>query len=343
MIKEVFPNIFQTKIPLPRNPLRHLNAYLIKSAERVLLIDAGLNFPQAFEALRRGLSEAGVEMRRLTDVLFTHYHIDHVGMISRIKDVATGLNLWIHPAERELSRFMAKDFKEFLNATKDFLKASGAPSSYVDNPRDFLPAGFTLKAYEEIAESAHPLSDGQEIDVGGYHFQVLWTPGHSPGHVCLYEPSLKALISGDHVLPTITPHVSQFMADANPLEDYLESLERVERLDAKVVLPAHEEAFTNLRERVKQLKNHHEQRLKEILTLLENGSLTLHSLASKVHWNVSYKDWEHFPPIQKFLALGETLSHLTFLERKGLVKRTMVKQEILYEINEGSNATHRIT
>jgi glyoxylase-like metal-dependent hydrolase (beta-lactamase superfamily II) len=303
----------------------------------VLLIDVGLNFPQAFEALRRGLSEAGVEMRKLTDVLFTHYHIDHVGMIPRIKEASRGLNLWIHPTEKELSRSMTEDFEGLLSATKDFLRTSGAPLSYVDDPRNFLPAGFTLKAYEEIAERARPLSDGQEIDVGSYHFQVLWTPGHSPGHVCLYEPDLKALISGDHVLPTISPHVSQFMADASPLEDYLESLEKVERLDVKVVLPAHEEAFTNLRERVKQLKNHHEQRLKEILTLLKNGSLTVHSLASKVHWNVSYKDWGRFPPFQRYLALRETLSHLTFLERKGLVKRTMVNQEMLYEINEDSN------
>jgi hypothetical protein len=96
-------------------------------------------------------------------------------MILRIKEAPRGLNLWIHPTEKELSRSMTEGFKELLNDMKDFLKASGAPLSYVDNPRDFLPAGFTLKAYEEIAESAYPLSDGQEINVGGYYFQVLWT------------------------------------------------------------------------------------------------------------------------------------------------------------------------
>jgi glyoxylase-like metal-dependent hydrolase (beta-lactamase superfamily II) len=306
----------------------------------VLLVDVGLNFPQAFEALRHGLSEAGVEMQKLTDVLLTHYHIDHVGMIPRIKEASKTLNLWMYSTEKELSKSMIEDFKGFLNDIKNFLKASGAPLPYVDNPRNFLPTGFTLKAYEEIAGRAHPLNDGQEIDAGDYHFQVLWTPGHSPGHVCLYEPNLKALISGDHVLPTITPHVSQptrFMADANPLEDYLKSLERIERLDAKVVLPAHEKTFTNLRERVKQLKNHHEQRLREILALLKNGGSTLYSLASKVHWNVSYRTWDHFPPFQKYLALGETLSHLTFLERKGLVKRIVFNQEVLYEINKDSS------
>jgi len=338
MIKEVFPNIFQIKVPLPHNPLGHLNAYLIKSDERALLIDTGLNFPQAFEALRHGLSEAGVEMQKLTDVLFTHFHIDHIGMIPRIKEASRDLNLWIHFAEKELSKSIMEDFRKYLMDMKAFLKASDAPSSYVDNLQNFHPAFFTPKAYEEIAKTAHSLNDGQEIKVSGYYFQVLWTPGHSPGHICLYEPNLKALISGDHVLPTITPHVSQFMADTNPLEDYLKSLEKVERLSVKVVLPAHEKTFTDLGERVKQLKNHHEQRLKEILTLLKNGSLTPYSLASKVHWNVNYKAWDDFPPFQKYLALGETLSHLTFLEEKGLVKKIVLNQKVLYEINKGMNS-----
>jgi len=100
MIKEAFPNIFQIKVPLPHNPLGHLNAYLIKSDEQVLLVDVGLNFPQAFEALRHGLSEAGVEIQKLTDVLLTHYHIDHVGMIPRIKEASKTLNLWMYSTRR---------------------------------------------------------------------------------------------------------------------------------------------------------------------------------------------------------------------------------------------------
>jgi glyoxylase-like metal-dependent hydrolase (beta-lactamase superfamily II) len=337
MIKEVFPDIFQIKVPLPHNPLGHLNAYLIKSSEKKLLIDTGLNFPEAFEALRHGLSEIGVELQTLTDVLFTHFHIDHIGMIPRIKEASQNLNLWIHHVEKEISRSIVEDFNNYLNSMKSFLGTSDAPAWFANNIQKFHPAFFTPQAYEEIAKIVHSLSDGQEILVGSYCFQVLWTPGHSPGHICLYEPSIEVLISGDHILPTITPHVSQFMADTNPLKDYFKSLKKVEKLNVKVVLPAHEKIFTNLHERVKQLKNHHEQRLKEILFLLKNESLTPYSLASKVHWNVNYKAWNDFPPFQKYLALGETLSHLTFLEEKGLVKRIMFNQKVLYEINKAGD------
>jgi glyoxylase-like metal-dependent hydrolase (beta-lactamase superfamily II) len=333
MIKEVFPDLFRIKVPLPHNSLGHLNAYLVKSDEQTLLIDTGLDFPQAFEAIHKGLSKAGVNKHKLTDILLTHFHIDHIGLIPRIKNSSKSLNLWIHSVEKELSRSIVEDFRKYLSDMKDFLKASDAPSSYADNLQNFHPAFFTPRAYEEIAKDAYPLCDGQEIHAGQYSFQVLWTPGHSPGHICLYEPNLKVLIAGDHVLPTITPHVSQFMVDTNPLEDYLKSLEKVEGLNVKVVLPAHEKPFTDLGGRVRQLKNHHEKRLKEILTLLlKNGSLTPYRLASMVSWNVKYKSWDTFPPFQKYLALGETLSHLTFLEKKGLVKKNVFNQKTLYEL-----------
>lgn len=342
MIKEVFPNIFQINVPLPHNPLGHLNSYLIKSDERTLLIDTGLNFPQAFQSLCHGLSEAGVKPQMLTDILLTHFHVDHVGLVPRFKEISKDSKLWIHRAEAEISRFMMKDFETYIKSTVSFLKSNGAPTSIAFNLQKFHPAFFTPQAYEEIAKKALSLEDGQEISVGDYCFQVLWMPGHSPGHICLYEPSLKALIAGDHVLPTITPHVSQFLENTDPLADYLQSLEKVERFDIEVVLPAHETAFTSLRERVRQLRNHHEQRLKEIVNALGTGSSNPYTLASKVHWNVNYKSWEDFPPFQKYLALGEAVSHLTFLSKKGVVKRVEVNGEFFYEIDNAENFDERI-
>lgn len=337
MINEVFPNLFQIVVPLPNNPLGHLNAYLIKSSGKKLLIDTGLNFPQVFEALRHGLSKVGVKPQMLTDVLITHFHVDHVGVLPLLREVSENLNVWIHEAEKRISQLMVRDFTNYVDHMKNFMKSFDAPSSFADNLPKFHPAFFTPKVYEELAETAQPLNDGQEISVDSYNFQVLWTPGHSPGHICLYEPHLKALISGDHVLPTITPHVSQFMANMNPLDDYLKSLEKVEKLDVKIVLPAHERVFTNLSERVKQLKSHHKQRLNEIMNYLKTGKLTPYNLASKVHWNVNYKSWDNFPLFQKYLALGETLSHLTFLEKRGFVRKVVFDQKIFYEPIEPLN------
>jgi glyoxylase-like metal-dependent hydrolase (beta-lactamase superfamily II) len=332
MIREVFANIFQIKVQLPHSPLGHLNSYLIKSKGTNLLIDTGLNFPQAFQSLHEGISKAGIRLEELTGILLTHFHVDHVGLIPRFKEASENVKLLMHRVEVELSRLMSNEFEGYMESMETFLEAHGAPHSIAMNLQRFHPAFFTPQAYQELAASALPLEDAQKISVGDYNFQVLWTPGHSPGHICLYEPSLKILVSGDHLLPTITPHIAQFMEDMDPLRDYLNSLERTEKLDVEVVLPAHEETFTNHRKRIEQLKDHHKQRLTEIMDGLKAGSLTAYTLASKVHWNVNYKSWEEFPPFQKYLALGETVAHLNLLKQKGLVRRNTVP--ISQELNK---------
>jgi glyoxylase-like metal-dependent hydrolase (beta-lactamase superfamily II) len=333
LIKEVVTNIFQIKVPLPHSPLGHLNSYLIKSDERNLLIDTGLNFPEAFQSLCTGLSEAGTDAAQLTDIFATHFHVDHVGLIPRFIEVAKGVKLLIHQAEADLSKFMSKEFSDYMKRMETFLSENGAPPSIAANLQKFHPAFFTPQAYQELANTKFTVNDNQKISIGNYNFQILWTPGHSPGHTCLYEPALKILLSGDHILPTITPHVAQFMENMDPLTDYLNSLEKIGKLDVKVVLPAHEEIFMNHRERIKQLKEHHRQRLMEIEHALNTGSATAYSLASQVHWNTNCKSWSEFPSFQKYLALGETVAHLNLLEKDGLVEKRRENETIIYRAN----------
>jgi glyoxylase-like metal-dependent hydrolase (beta-lactamase superfamily II) len=324
MTEEILPSIFKIRVPLPHSSLGHLNSYLIKSEEKNLLIDTGLNFPEAFQSLRTGLSEAGLNPEELTEILLTHFHVDHIGLIPRFKEASKNVRLSIHRVEAELSKLMSRQFEQYKESMETFLETNGEPSAIAEKLQRFHPAFFTRQAYQELATSALPLEDGQEISIGNYNLQVLWTPGHSPGHVCLYEPSLKTLFSGDHLLPNITPHVAQFTEKMDPLTDYLNSLEKIEKLDVDVVLPAHEETFTNCRRRIEQLKDHHKGRLTEILGELSAGSLTAYALASKVHWNVNYKSWDEFPPFEKYLAVGETVAHLNLLEQKRLVRRTKI-------------------
>jgi glyoxylase-like metal-dependent hydrolase (beta-lactamase superfamily II) len=331
MIAQVLPDIFQIRVPLPQNPLGHINSYLLKSGEKNLLIDTGLNFPTSFQALCKGLSEVGVKPGQLDQILLTHFHVDHVGLIPRIKEMSKNVELFIHPTEAEMSKLMLEDFGSYRLRIENFLETNGAPLSIAKRLQNFHPAFFTPQAYQELAKAASPVKDGQEILIGNYGFQVLWTPGHSPGHICLHEPSKRVLFSGDHLLPTITSHVAQFMENMDPLTDYLGSLEKIEKLNIGVVFPAHEEAFTSHRERIKELKVHHRQRLTEIVDELEKTSLTAYMLASKLHWDVNYESWEEFPSFQKYLALGETLAHLKVLEKKQLVKRAKVGELIFYE------------
>ncbi len=332
--KKLFHRIFQIEVPLPNSPLGHLNSYLIKSEEENLLVDTGLDSPLAFQSLCKGISEVGVEPNELTQILATHFHVDHVGLIPRFRKLSSDIKILIHTAEAELSRVMIQEFDHYMESLRSFLSKNGAPP-YIADVENFHPAFSTPQAYEELSE-ALPVKDGQEITVGNYKFQVKWTPGHSPGHICLYEPSLRMLVSGDHLLPTITPHIAQFMEDMNPLTDYLESLEKVAKLNVDVVLPGHEQCFINHRERIEQLKDHHKQRLAEIVHELKAGSLTTYTLASRIRWDVNYDSWNDFPIFQKYLAFGETLAHLNLLEQKEIVQKTCINKKIMYDLRDVS-------
>jgi len=332
MKTEIFPNIFQIRIPLPHNPLKHINSYLIRAEEGSLLIDTGLNFPESLKVLWEALSEAGVLAgAQLEKILLTHFHVDHVGLIPRIKEVFDDVELLLHPTEVELSKLMLEDSGSYKQDIEDFLMAYGAPLSIAQRLQDFHPAFSAPEAYKELVCAASPIDDGQEIMVGNYRFQALWTPGHSPGHTCLYEPSKRAFFSGDHLLPTITSHVSQFMEDMDPLTDYLNSLKKIKKLNVKVVFPAHEEVFRNYLERITQLEVHHKRRLEEIVIKLEEARLTAYMLASRLQWDISYESWNQFPPFQKYLAFGEALAHLKILERRRLVQKVEVDDIIFYE------------
>jgi glyoxylase-like metal-dependent hydrolase (beta-lactamase superfamily II) len=327
----IHSNIFQIEVPLPLNPLRHLNSYLIKSEDRNLLIDTGLNYTMAFKSVCNDLAGVGVGIEDLTDILVTHFHVDHVGMIHRFTKASENVRVFIHKVEAELSKVISAESKDHTETVRNFLEVNGAPSSISLGLQKYHPAFNTPQAYIELATKAVPIEDGKEFSIDSYNFKVLWTPGHSPGHVCLHEPSLKVLVSGDHLLPTITPHVSQFMEDMKPLSDYLDSLIKTQRLDVEIVLPGHEKPFSNHKERIEQLKKHHKQRLGEIVDELKKGSSTAYSLASKIHWDINFKSWEEFPRFQKYLALGETIAHLNFLRQKGIVKKTLTNNLIFYD------------
>ena len=194
MAREVFPNIFQIKVPLPRSPLGHLNSYLVKSGRKNFLIDTGLNFAEAFQLLRSELAENKIRCEDIDEILLTHFHTDHVGLIERFKEASEKTKLLIHQVEADLSKIIVGSFQEYKEGVETFLQAHGAPSSIAANFKRFHPAFFNPGVYERLATESVPLEDEQVISVGDYNFQVLWTPGHSPGHVCVYEPSLKILL-----------------------------------------------------------------------------------------------------------------------------------------------------
>jgi glyoxylase-like metal-dependent hydrolase (beta-lactamase superfamily II) len=169
-----------------------------------------------------------------------------------------------------------------------------------------------VRAFVDAVEPDEVVWGGERLPIGRFEFEVWWTPGHSPGHICFLERAERFILTGDHVLPTITPNISYHpQQTGNPLGDYIASLERLEALDVKTVLPAHEYTFTDLQGRLRSIELHHEQRLQEMLDVIGDAPRTAWYVAGRVKWVTGTLD--SFSPWMQRAALGETLSHLEYL------------------------------
>ena len=165
------------------------------------------------------------------------------------------------------------------------------------------------------------LQDGDEIIAGDYRFKCVSTPGHSLGHTCLYEPNKKILVAGDHILIDITPNIQCWSDDHNPLQNYLASLDKVNDMEIDLVLPGHRRLITDHRRRIAELKEHHQRRLKEVISILGDDPKTAYQVASQMTWDLDCDSWEQFPRAQKWFATGEAIAHLRYLEKKGFITR----------------------
>jgi glyoxylase-like metal-dependent hydrolase (beta-lactamase superfamily II) len=171
-----------------------------------------------------------------------------------------------------------------------------------------------------MAEPDVLLEDGTRPELPGWDLTTVWTPGHSPGHACFYSDERRLLLSGDHILPRITPNIAvHSQQHENPLGDFLESLLKVRALRTDEVLPAHEWRFAGLEERVDDLIAHHGRRMEEIEAhLRERPGQTAWELTVDLTWS---RPWDEIPGFMQRAANGETLAHLVVLERHDHVRR----------------------
>ncbi len=316
---EVVPGIRLLRVPIPDNPLEYVNAYLIGEDGQYALVDPGWPDGEAFSALKEQLAEIGLDIEDIATVVLTHVHPDHFGLAGEIRRLS-GAEVVIHQRGVPMQpvQFI---FNLFRDRMRSWLIVNGMPQEKI--------ALFEVPPFDigDLAWWVSPdriVEDGETLCIGCQRFEIVWTPGHSPGHICLYHPASRTLLSGDHVLPDITPNVSlnPFTSSMdNPLGTYLDSLDKTAQLEVDLVLPAHGNAFRNFRERLDELYAHHEQRLGEVLTSLGEGEKTAYEVALKMPW-VGLSGvvlGEDLPLSQHWAAIGETLAHLELLRREGKV------------------------
>jgi len=316
-VESLGEGLWSVPVPMPQSSLRYVLVYLLEQPSGVTMIDAGWDTEDAWAALNAGLGKAGYEIGDVKSVLVTHIHPDHYGLAGRVREVS-GAWVALHPADAAAisQRYMQMD--GLLGDMRDHLLECGVPVSEMDQMRGAsMPVrGFVNAVYPDVL-----LEDGERPDVPGWDLRAVWTPGHSPGHLCFYDTKRKVLMSGDHVLPRITPNISFHpQQTSNPLADFLEAIDKVAALDVDEVLPAHEYRFRNLAARIVQLRGHHEHRLAEIRSALaRQPGATAWEIAIELTWS---RPWEEIQFWMQRAALGETLAHLIVLETRGTVRRS---------------------
>ena len=175
------------------------------------------------------------------------------------------------------------------------------------------------------------LRDGDILQRGSHALRCVLTPGHTPGHLCLYEPEARWLFSGDHILFHITPNICRWQGVEDSLGDYLSSLDRTAALDTAELYPAHRAETGDLRQRTAELKAHHARRLEDTLRTVEKApGLTAYQIAGRMRWSIRCRNWADFPLAQKFFAVGEALAHLDHLEAQGRVFRQEIHGKRVY-------------
>jgi glyoxylase-like metal-dependent hydrolase (beta-lactamase superfamily II) len=225
----------------------------------------------------------------------------------------------MHHADAAAIRNGPEEYSALMHSIACWIGDNGTPEEEV---RPMLSNSLEVaKSFEPIKVEI-ALFGGEALKVGSrWNLEVIHTPGHTRGTICLFEKRSGLLFSGDHVLPTITPNVSLgplYIGD--PLGDYLESLGRVEELEARNILPSHEFVFSDLRGRAREIREHHANRLKNTLEILKNSATqSAYEIATQLDW---YAPWEKLNPGEKRAAVLETLAHVQYLKVRGSVSES---------------------
>ncbi|MFF7242702.1 MBL fold metallo-hydrolase [Embleya sp. NPDC008237] len=310
--------VWTVPVPIPNNPLGCTLVYVLETDAGPVLVDSGWDDPISYRALVDGLVEVGTSIEDVHGVLVTHAHPDHHGLSEKVREVS-GAWIALHAADAEqVEQINSAPRAAWLRHHLEVLTLAGAPQEALDALTGLRTAAAgSSRPRLRYAVPDRELVHGELAPAPGRTVRTVWTPGHTPGHVCLHlEGDDGRLLSGDHLLPSITPHIGLYdeAEEADPLGDFLASLTRVARLPITGVLPAHEHAFTDAAGRAAEVAGLHEVRLAALHTRLRAASLTLWQIAEGMDWN---RPWAQLGAQNRQLALSEAAAHLRHLVKRG--------------------------
>jgi glyoxylase-like metal-dependent hydrolase (beta-lactamase superfamily II) len=326
-VREVAAGVFVVHLPLPMRPTI-VNVTLLRAGDEWVLVDTGVNSSDSIAVMESALRAVGCKPAQVAAILCTHHHPDHFGA-SRTYQEMCNAQLYVHRKEHEGAAFYGPHRRR--EEVVEFFIRNGIPMDRFVN----LPSPGEIWADLYVpGEPDHFLEDGQHVRIGNLDIEVITTPGHTQGHYVLYLRDRGIMIVGDHLLPKITPHVGLFPGGAvNPLRDFLDSQRKVQKFDAKLVLPAHGGVYTDHRHRARQIIQHHDYRIQEMLDIVRRRPRTAYDIARLAFGF----DAETSLAVQ-FPATFETLAHLELLRAEGRVQREDGAERMLYRASRGADS-----
>jgi glyoxylase-like metal-dependent hydrolase (beta-lactamase superfamily II) len=305
----VLPGVWRLRLPLPWPGVPHVNAFAIDGADGIVLVDTGIYEDGSLRELERALDEAGRRLEDIELLVCTHAHSDHYGLAGPIVERA-GCELWMHPAHAHMTRGVT-DPERSLERRIEVARQSGVPLEplrrWAEERRGQQPS------IAEVVLPARELVEGTQIETGVGPWTVYETPGHAPSHISLYQPDGRLLLSGDHLLGRVSLYFD-YGWTPDPLGEFVASLDKVERLGARLCLPGHGRAFGDVNARIQANREEMQTRLERTEQALASGPRTAYEMVPEVFER-------ELEPMMMTWLLTILLCFLSHLERSGRVER----------------------
>ena len=305
---EVAAGVYEVRLPIPFED-GLVNVFLFADGEEFDLLDCGMNSQDSLDLIRSSLTELGG--KRLRKLVVTHIHPDHYGAAGIL--AGPGLaDLYLHRLEVPLVNPRYVELEHLVGEVHRYLLVNGVPAGEADVLSN------SQRALSQVVAPAEPsvqLDGAETLVMGRMSMRVEWTPGHSPGHVCLYAADAGLLFAGDHMLPELSPNIGLHpQSTPDPLHEYLDGLRRMAAYRPKLILPSHGRPFTDAEGRVEILAAHHRRRMERVMSIVADGELTA--------WEVALQLWGQRDNLyEKRLALQEGLAHLQALAVEGALEK----------------------
>ncbi len=323
-IVEAAPGILRLQLPIHMPGLGHVNCYALEDERGWTVVDPGLPGPKSYKAMVGRFAAAGFKVADIHTVVVTHSHIDHFGGAGRLRKEADAEVM----TSKSFRTWWDPDDVDDIEPWEGVDFGGGMPWGKTtpwggQHPRPPLRVRAKYTLLKPLARRFFPtpspsvrLDDAERVTFGRREWVAVHTPGHTPDHLCLFDPEGGVLLSGDHVLPTITPHISGVDAGPDPLSAFVASLEKVTRLEGVLsVLPAHGCPFTDLNGRVDDIRRHHGERLGRLKGFIEeSGEASVVELSQRL-----FRQQVWGP-----MAESETYAHLEHLRLAGEATRREV-------------------